>query len=67
MEECVIHTELAVVSDDQSPEVSQPGKGPFDFPSTPVAMEHAAVVEGKPLLIKGPHPRYSVYETKPHS
>src|SRR5215469_9367097 len=47
MKESVIHTELAIVSDDQSAKVSQPGKRPFDFPSTPVATERAAVVEGK--------------------
>ena len=44
MKEGVIHEQRAVVAHDQAPEVSQPGKGAFHFPSPSVAAQGPAIL-----------------------
>jgi len=44
MKEGVIHEQRAVVAHDQAPEISQPGKRAFDFPSPSVAAQCPAIL-----------------------
>jgi len=45
MEEGSIHGDLVIIANQQSPEVAQPGKGAFDFPTVAVAAQCASIVE----------------------
>jgi hypothetical protein len=44
MEEGVIHQQRAVVAHDQSPEISQPGEGAFDFPPPTVTPQCPSIL-----------------------
>jgi len=44
MKEGVIHEQRVVVAHDQTPKISQPGKGAFDFPTTAVSTQHTAIL-----------------------
>ena len=49
MKERAVDRERTVVTHDQAPEVSEPGVGAFDDPSSPVAPQRSAI------LRRGPH------------
>ena len=51
MKERAIDCERAVVAHDQSPEVSQPGVGPFHNPSPPIAPQRSAILRRGPNAI----------------
>jgi hypothetical protein len=44
MKEGVIHEQRAVVAHNQAPEISQPGKRAFDFPTPSVAAQRPAIL-----------------------
>jgi hypothetical protein len=49
LEEGVIEVWVAFVTNDESTEVTQPGKGAFDFPAVAIAAQRAAVLGGRLL------------------
>jgi hypothetical protein len=45
VEKGLVDKEMMVVPNEQPPEIAQPGKGSFDFPTFAIAPQLAAVVE----------------------